>query len=227
MRRFGSERMDGMLQAPGPQGGRGDHPSVDQQGAGEGAAEGRGLQLRDPQAAAQVRRRDERPAQGRLRAAPRADGGRGRRRHGARHAPPGVEDLVAKHIPEKAYAEQWDIEHLHGEVQRALDLDLPLADWAKEEGIADAGDPRAADQGQRRADRRQGRAVRRADDADGREDACCCRFSTISGRSICCTSTICARASICAATPSATRSTSTSARPSTCSRRCSPTCARP
>ena len=74
--------------APGPQGRRGDHPPVDQQGAGEGAAEGRGLQLRDPQAAAQVRRRDERPAQGGLRAAPRADGGRGRRRHRARHAPP-------------------------------------------------------------------------------------------------------------------------------------------
>ncbi len=74
--------------APGPQGRRGDHPSLDQQGAGEGAAEGRGLQLRDQEAAAQVRRRDERPAQGRLRAAPRADGGRGRRGYGARHAPP-------------------------------------------------------------------------------------------------------------------------------------------
>jgi preprotein translocase subunit SecA len=48
-----------------------------------------------------------------------------------------IEDLVAKHIPEKAYAEQWDIEHLHGDVRRYLGLDLPIADWAKEEGIAD------------------------------------------------------------------------------------------
>ena len=48
-----------------------------------------------------------------------------------------VEDLVAKHVPEKAYPEQWDIEHLHGDAVRSLDLDLPLADWAKEEGIAD------------------------------------------------------------------------------------------
>jgi len=31
-----------------------DHPSVDQQGAREGTAEGRGAQLRDPQAAAQI-----------------------------------------------------------------------------------------------------------------------------------------------------------------------------
>jgi preprotein translocase subunit SecA len=48
-----------------------------------------------------------------------------------------VEDLVARYVPEKAYAEQWDIEHLHAEARRTLNLDLPLADWAKEEGIAD------------------------------------------------------------------------------------------
>ena len=75
MRIFGSERMDAHAAAPRPEGGRGDHPSLDQQGAGEGAAEGRGAQLRDPQEPAEVRRRDERPAQGDLRAAPRADGG--------------------------------------------------------------------------------------------------------------------------------------------------------
>ena len=48
-----------------------------------------------------------------------------------------VDDLVARHMPEKAYAEQWDIEHLHADARRTLNLDLPLADWAKEEGIAD------------------------------------------------------------------------------------------
>ena len=48
-----------------------------------------------------------------------------------------VDDLVARYMPEKAYAEQWDIEHLHADVRRTLNLDLPLADWAKEEGIAD------------------------------------------------------------------------------------------
>ncbi len=72
-----------------PQGGRGDHPSLDQQGAREGAAEGRGAQLRDPQESPEVRRRHERPAQGDLRAAPRADRGQGGRRYGARHALPG------------------------------------------------------------------------------------------------------------------------------------------
>ena len=48
-----------------------------------------------------------------------------------------IEALVGKHIPENAYAEQWDIEGLKAGVQRSLNLDLPLDDWAKEEGIAE------------------------------------------------------------------------------------------
>ena len=48
-----------------------------------------------------------------------------------------VEDLVAKHVPEHAYAEQWDTAGLKDELQRVLDVDLPVGDWAKEEGIAD------------------------------------------------------------------------------------------
>ena len=48
-----------------------------------------------------------------------------------------IDDLVAKHIPEKAYPEQWDVEGLKQPIQQVLTLDLPLEDWAKEEGIAD------------------------------------------------------------------------------------------
>ncbi|MCS6780806.1 MAG: preprotein translocase subunit SecA [Geminicoccaceae bacterium] len=48
-----------------------------------------------------------------------------------------IEDLVAKHIPEKAYPEQWDAQGLKTDVQRYLALDLPIEDWVKEEGIAD------------------------------------------------------------------------------------------
>ncbi len=48
-----------------------------------------------------------------------------------------VEDLVAKHVPEHAYAEQWDVAGLKEELRRVLDLDLPVDEWAKEEGIAD------------------------------------------------------------------------------------------
>ncbi|WP_441278691.1 preprotein translocase subunit SecA [Tardiphaga sp. 172_B4_N1_3] len=48
-----------------------------------------------------------------------------------------VEDLVTKHVPENQYAEQWDVVGLKEELKRVLDLDLPVDEWAKEEGIAD------------------------------------------------------------------------------------------
>jgi preprotein translocase subunit SecA len=48
-----------------------------------------------------------------------------------------IENMVSRAIPEKAYPEQWDVALLHEECLRLLGLDLPVADWAKEEGIAD------------------------------------------------------------------------------------------
>jgi len=48
-----------------------------------------------------------------------------------------IEDLVAKHIPENAYAEQWDVNGLKEGVIQSLNLDLPVEEWAKEEGIAE------------------------------------------------------------------------------------------
>jgi preprotein translocase subunit SecA len=48
-----------------------------------------------------------------------------------------IDDLVATHIPEGAYPEQWDIEGLAIESGKALGFSAPAADWAKEEGIAD------------------------------------------------------------------------------------------
>ncbi|MDX5594870.1 preprotein translocase subunit SecA [Pseudovibrio sp. SPO723] len=48
-----------------------------------------------------------------------------------------IEDLVAAHIPERAYPEQWDTEGLEEEVKTKLGMDLPIKDWAAEEGIAD------------------------------------------------------------------------------------------
>ena len=48
-----------------------------------------------------------------------------------------IDDLVAKHIPENAYAEQWDTAGLKEEVTTYLNLDLPVEDWAAEEGIAE------------------------------------------------------------------------------------------
>jgi preprotein translocase subunit SecA len=48
-----------------------------------------------------------------------------------------LEELIAKHIPENAYAEQWDIAGLKEEVAGIYGLELPIDEWAKEEGIAD------------------------------------------------------------------------------------------
>jgi preprotein translocase subunit SecA len=49
-----------------------------------------------------------------------------------------VEDMVSKRIPEKAYAEQWDVAGLKADVQQYLNLDLPITEWASEEGIDEA-----------------------------------------------------------------------------------------
>ncbi|MBO9559702.1 MAG: preprotein translocase subunit SecA [Caulobacter sp.] len=48
-----------------------------------------------------------------------------------------VDDFVARHIPPKAYAEQWDIEGLKERCKSILGLDLPLEEWAAEEGVDD------------------------------------------------------------------------------------------
>ncbi len=48
-----------------------------------------------------------------------------------------VQEMVATHIPENAYAEQWKVAELKSEIQRVFGLELPIDTWAEEEGIAD------------------------------------------------------------------------------------------
>jgi preprotein translocase subunit SecA len=48
-----------------------------------------------------------------------------------------IDDIVAKHVPEHAYAEQWDVAGLKEELTRVLGIELPVDEWAREEGIAD------------------------------------------------------------------------------------------
>ncbi|MDP1736621.1 MAG: preprotein translocase subunit SecA [Caulobacter sp.] len=47
-----------------------------------------------------------------------------------------IDDMVARDLPPKAYAEQWDIDDLEERVRGTLGLELPLREWAAEEGIA-------------------------------------------------------------------------------------------
>jgi len=46
-----------------------------------------------------------------------------------------VGNLVTRHIPEKAFPEQWETGALAGELQRVLGLDLLVVEWGREEGI--------------------------------------------------------------------------------------------
>ena len=48
-----------------------------------------------------------------------------------------VDDMVSRHIPEGAYPEAWSVAELKEDVARYLALDLPVEEWAAEEGIAD------------------------------------------------------------------------------------------
>ncbi len=142
MRIFGSDRMEACWQAR-PAGGRGDRPPVDQQGAREGAAEGRGAQLRHAQEHPEVRQRHERPAQGRVRAAPRDDGAGlargdvGEMREGV------VDDLVARFMPPTPIPSTGTSPACASGCRTRSTSTLPVADWAEGGGHRRRGDARA------------------------------------------------------------------------------------
>jgi preprotein translocase subunit SecA len=46
-----------------------------------------------------------------------------------------IDDLVDFYMPPKSYADQWDAEGLRTAVIEKLNLDLPIVDWAAEEGV--------------------------------------------------------------------------------------------
>jgi preprotein translocase subunit SecA len=48
-----------------------------------------------------------------------------------------VEEVVARSIPAESYPDAWKVEDLKSDVVEHLNLDLPVDQWAKEEGIAD------------------------------------------------------------------------------------------
>ena len=74
-----------------------------------------------------------------------------------------VDDLVLRHLPPKAYAEQWDIEGLDERLKEILGLELPVEVWAEEDGItAEDVEQRVNEAGHRRPRRRaRGLAGRR------------------------------------------------------------------
>ncbi|MBM9593772.1 preprotein translocase subunit SecA [Roseitranquillus sediminis] len=49
-----------------------------------------------------------------------------------------IDDLVETHMPPKSYADQWEVEQLSAQVRTSLGLDVPLREWADEEGVDDS-----------------------------------------------------------------------------------------
>ncbi|OJX14106.1 MAG: preprotein translocase subunit SecA [Caedibacter sp. 37-49] len=49
-----------------------------------------------------------------------------------------IDKLITSFIPANAYPDQWEVKGLHEECLRLFNLDLPISEWAQEEGIAEA-----------------------------------------------------------------------------------------
>lgn len=49
-----------------------------------------------------------------------------------------IEGIVDTHMPAQAHAELWDVDGLNQQCQELLGLDLPISDWAAEDGVANA-----------------------------------------------------------------------------------------
>nr|WP_321360676.1 preprotein translocase subunit SecA [uncultured Hyphomonas sp.] len=47
-----------------------------------------------------------------------------------------IDALVVRTMPEKAYAEQWDVTGLNEALRNEFAIDLPVSEWAAEEGVA-------------------------------------------------------------------------------------------
>ena len=46
-----------------------------------------------------------------------------------------IDDVIDAHMPEKSYAEQWDLEGMREQTKEKLGLDLPIVEWGEEDGV--------------------------------------------------------------------------------------------
>ncbi len=46
-----------------------------------------------------------------------------------------IDDIIARHIPKDSYPESWNAEEIKASLKENVDLDSPVDDWIKEEGI--------------------------------------------------------------------------------------------
>ncbi|GMG81103.1 preprotein translocase subunit SecA [Paralimibaculum aggregatum] len=137
MRIFGSERIDGMLQRLGLEEGEAIvHPWVNKAiEKAQGKVEARNFDIRKNLLKFDDVMNDQRKAIfGQRREIMDADDLAETVRD-MRHDV--IEALVATHIPKRAYADQWETETLEAEITAVTGLELPVRDWAAEEGVDD------------------------------------------------------------------------------------------
>ena len=48
-----------------------------------------------------------------------------------------IDEMIDQYMPPKTYADQWDMEGFDAAVREKLNLDLPVVEWADEEGVDD------------------------------------------------------------------------------------------
>ncbi len=138
MRIFGSERMDGMLQALGLKEDEAIvHPWINKAlEKAQAKVEARNFDLRKNLLKYDNVMNDQRKAIFEQRRELLGDADLSETVADMRHQV--VDDLVATHVPEKSYPEQWDLAGLKEQMKGIFDLDLPVAAWGAEEGIGDA-----------------------------------------------------------------------------------------
>ncbi len=137
MRIFGSDRMDGMLQKLGLQDGEAIvHPWINKAlEKAQQKVEARNFDARKHILKFDDVMNDQRKVIFEQRLDLMGDADVGDTISDMRHEV--VDGFVTRFIPERAYAEEWNVDGLAEAVQETFDLKLPIKDWAAEEGIAD------------------------------------------------------------------------------------------
>jgi len=135
MRIFGTDRMDGVLQKLGLEDGEAiAHPWINKAlERAQGKVEGRNFDIRKNLLKYDDVMNDQRKVIFEQRIELMEEDDLSETIADMRHEV--IEDMVGGHIPEKAYAEQWDAVGLREEALKYLNLDVPVEAWADEEGI--------------------------------------------------------------------------------------------
>ncbi len=137
MRIFGSDRIDGMLQKLGLEKGEAIvHPWVNKAiEKAQGKVEARNFDIRKNLLRFDDVMNDQRKAIFEQRREIMAANDLAETIRDMRHSV--IDELVTKHIPKRAYADQWETEELEAAIQDAVVLPLPVKEWAEEEGVDD------------------------------------------------------------------------------------------